>query len=114
MKRTNPDVEKAVHDIMHGVAADTHTEWLQREYQLLMVREFSVVALLEKQRVNAPQQSDSGRKHRPLTAQHTRRGPPPVGTARRYGGNDDTHRENQQHVKHEPGAHFDALHPDTE
>lgn len=42
MKRRNVmsvEVQNAVHDILHGVTVDSHTEWLQREYIRLMRRE---------------------------------------------------------------------------
>lgn len=36
------EVAAAIHDILHGVSVDSHTEWLQREYVRLMRREAQV------------------------------------------------------------------------
>ena len=38
-QRLTPEVQSAVNDILNGTDAGTHTEWLQREYGRLMLRE---------------------------------------------------------------------------
>ena len=95
-----PDVESAVNDILHGTARDSHTEWLQREYIRLMRREF-----------NTRRQSDYERKRvrgeTPGTA-------PSDGLRRNHGGGCLAHRKDAQHIEHQPDAHADPMHADTE